>query len=209
MLVLHDLGDAAGGALWRASVGDRVLAPDLPGHGEAPAPVNGAYDPGVVIVAGRRALLDAGAEPAIVVGCGTQAYAATVLAIGGFASGLVLLDGLQGRWHSADESVAVMYAWVRAIADDPDALAPAPAPGPNSLDPRTSHGYGASPTEWFAQDFWAAVPVPTLLLETPESPTPAAERGERASWFAHSTLVEIPNPAPTTVLEAITAWRHA
>ena len=49
VLVLHDAGEEGAGAPWRAALAEAgwpgpVLAPDLPGHGEAPAPCGGAYE---------------------------------------------------------------------------------------------------------------------------------------------------------------------
>ena len=45
IVVLHDLGDHAGGAPWVAALEacglSEVVGPDLPGHGSAEAPVGG------------------------------------------------------------------------------------------------------------------------------------------------------------------------
>jgi pimeloyl-ACP methyl ester carboxylesterase len=212
VLVLHDVGDAAAGAPWRAAlevqppVAARV-APDLPGHGSSPAPRNGAYDPSVVLSAARRAIRDHGLERPLVVGVGANAYAALVLAFGAHLRAVAIVDGLGGRWRDPADEVAAMYARLRRIADDPAATAPSP---PEGLDPRAAHGYDNSTAPWFARHFWGQLDLPVLVVETPASPTPASERAERAAWFGGpATLVELDDPSPASVVAAVVAWQHA
>jgi hypothetical protein len=213
VFVFHDIGDADAGAQWRSAMSESAWpepwrAPDLPGHGAAPAPFNGAYDPSVAIVLARDVILSDLGGTALVVGRGEHAYPTCVLAIGGLASAVVLVDGLSGPWQTPREDIDEMYSWLRSIADDPDATADPP---PNGLDPRARYGYGiAGAPRAFCGRLWRAVKVPALLLETPASTTPAGERAERASWFGGSaTLVEESSADPGALLAHIAAWAHA
>ncbi len=204
-LVLHDLGDPEGGAVWRAALPDeRWSAPDLPGHGTTPAPRNGAYDPMAVVTLARRWFADQADAGRVLLGVGQNAHGAAVLASGGGCDALVVVDGLHARFGTPAEEVAAMYAMVRAIAEDPAATAPAP---PQGLDPRATYGYGVTVSAPFLQRFWAAIGVPVLVVETPASPTPADERAERAAWFAGPvTVVEVADAGPGAALAAVLPW---
>ena len=97
-----------------------------------------------------------------------------------------------------------MYAGLRAILADAPSTTPAPSSG---HDPRTRHGYGVSVSPAFAQRFWGAVACPVLVIETPASLTPAAERPERVAWFGGpTTLVELDSDEPAAVVAAVEAW---
>ena len=97
-----------------------------------------------------------------------------------------------------------MYAQIRGVLADPGARRPAPEHG---LDPRTAHGYALVSTARQCRRFWGAIEIPTLLVETPRSSTPPGERAERASWFGGpTTLVEVPDATPATVLATIANW---
>ena len=119
-LVLHDLGAEAAGAPWRAVVPDGWAAPDLPGHGAAPAPRHGAYDPLGPATLARWALGGSG----VVVGVGANAHGALVLAAGGACERAVVVDGLWGPWRAAEDQIAEMYAGLRRIVDHEAAVAP-------------------------------------------------------------------------------------
>jgi hypothetical protein len=204
-LVLHDLGDPEGGAGWRSALdAETWSAPDLPGHGSAPAPRNGAYDPMAVVTLARCwfAAREGGAR--VVMAVGQNAHAGAVLGAGGGCDALVLVDGLHGPFGSPVEDVAAMYATVRAIADDPAATGPPPTHG---LDPRATYGYGVTVTATFLQRFWGDITLPVLVVETPASATPALERAERVSWFAGPvTLAEVPDSSPATIAGAVEPW---
>lgn len=206
-VVLHDLGDADGGAAWRAAVPDptwEVL--DLPGHGVEPAPRHGAYDPMGPMTLARWRLAHHGDRGSLVVGVGENAIGALLLAAGGACDAIAIVDGLHGPWpDTAEERVEVMYRQVRAVLADPASHGPAPV---GVVDPRTAHGYALVNTPRQCRRFWSVVTIPTLVVETPASSTPPGERAERVGWFGGPTsLVELDAAAPSDVLEVVQRWR--
>jgi len=132
VLVLHDAGDVGGGGPWRIALTEAawtgpVLAPDLPGHGGAPAPSGGAYEPADAVLHVLAHVAPDGGPRPVVVGVGVHGWAAQLLALGGRSSGLVLVDGLGGPWMGPVEATDRVRRWLRAISDDPDAVGPPPA----------------------------------------------------------------------------------
>lgn len=205
VVVLHDLGDRDGGARWRDVAPDDWHVPDLPGHGVAPAPRTGHYDP-MGAVAMARWILAAGDpdDPSMLVGVGQNAHGALVHAAGGGCDRVVVVDGLWGEWRDPATEIDTYYATIRALAADPAATGRAPAFG---LDPRATYGYGVMTSARFAQQFWATIAQPILVVETPASSTPPAERSERAGWFGGPvTLVEVATADPVDVVAAVRAW---
>jgi hypothetical protein len=205
-VVLHDLGDPEGGSAWRAAApGPHWEAPDLPGHGSAPAPRHGAYDPTGPLTLARWRIAHHGVPGSLAVGVGENALGALLLAAGGACEAVAVVDGLWGPWPDTPESrVEVMYAQVRAVLADAPSHA---APPPSGLDPRTAHGYALVSTPRMCRRFWGCLECPTLLVETPRSRTPAADVEERAGWFGGpTTLVALDTAEPPAVLEAIAAW---
>lgn len=206
VVLLHDLGDPAAGAKWRAAAPADWIVPDLPGHGSTPATRTGHADPMSAVAIARWAIARStdGAPDATLVGVGQNAHAALVHAAGGGCDRVVVVDGLWGPWRSPAEEVDAFYAMVRDIASDPAATGPPPASG---LDPRATYGYGVMSSADFAQRFWAAIDQPVLAVETPASTTPRAERAERGGWFGGPvTVVELESGEPTAVVDAIRAW---
>jgi pimeloyl-ACP methyl ester carboxylesterase len=204
VVVLHDLGDPAGGARWRAAAPADWIAPDLPGHGATPAVRTGHYDPLAIAAIARWTIPDA--ATATLMGVRRNAHAAVVAAVAGECARLVIVDGLWGPWRTPAAEVDAFYAYVRRIASDPGATAAAPAHG---LDPRAAHGYGVFAGATFAQQVWGAVDQPVLVVETPRSATPESERAERISWFAGPvTLVTAPDDEPA-IVAAIETWLGA
>lgn len=200
VVLLHDLGAEEAGEPWRAAAPDDWVVPDLPGHGQVPAPRHGAYDPMNPVTLARWTLGGSG----VVVGVGQNAHGALILAAGGGCDAVVIVDGLWGEWQEPDDAIAQMYAGLRAILADDGATAPAP---PSGLDPRTKHGYGVNISPSFAQRFWGAITCPVLAIETPGSPTPPDDRAERLSWFGgSSTLVELAEATPSAVVRTIESW---
>ncbi len=203
VVLLHDLGAVEAGAPWRAAAPDAWHVPDLPGHGETPAPRHGAYDPMGPVTLARWALAD---DPAagLVVGVAQNAHGALILAAGRGCGAVAIVDGLWGPWQEADDAIDAMYAGLRAILAHAPSTTPAPSAG---LDPRTRHGYGVSMSPAFARRFWGAVACPVLVIETPASLTPAAERPERVTWFGGpTTLVELDSDEPAAVVAAVAGW---
>jgi hypothetical protein len=203
LLVLHDLGSADAGGPWRSVEwkGD-LLAPDLPGHGSAALPVGEAYALADPALWALPVLRDAGwTDPPIILGVGRSGLGAEVLAAGGRAAVLVLVDGLGGPWLTPTETAAATRAWVRGVFADRDSLAPA---GDRRPDPRLAHGF---PPPWerrFIEGLRGSITVPVLALETPASPTPAAEQRDRlASYGGAATLTRITSADPETVYSAL------
>ena len=210
LLVLHDVGDEAAGTPWRTAADGTwpgpVLAPDLPGHGDAPAPIGGSYDTVDAALVAARVMAGAGDdfERPVVLGVGANGWAAEVVALGGRASGLVLVDGLGGPWRTASESIDAGVRWLRDLADDPAATGPPPARG---LDPRLRHGVLPMASRSTAEDAAAALTVPVLVLSTPADPLPPDDRDALANRFgAGATVVTLPDRSADAVLAAALSW---
>jgi hypothetical protein len=210
ILVLHDVGGAgaAGGEPWRQALigvgwpADQVIAPDLPGHAGCPPPVGGGYD------AGDAAFFTASllpAESGVVVGVGVNGWVAQVFALGGKASTLVLVDGLGGPWRSPREAIAASRDWLRAVADDPEAVAPAP-PG-TDLDPRLRHPIPSMGSRRSALRMASTMPVPTLLVESPRSRLGDDDVDEIAAAFPHLLgVAKVDEPTPEAVAAALAGY---
>ncbi len=106
LLVLDDIG-ASGGGEWASAFAGwpgRVLAPDLPGHNGMPPPVGGHYEAGDAVYVALDLLRAVRPDRVVVgVGVGHSGAAAQILAVGGRANGLVLVDGLGGPWLAPAE----------------------------------------------------------------------------------------------------------
>ncbi len=201
-MLLHELGDLHGGALWRAAAPTDWIIPDLPGHGIAPAPRSGHYDPMVPISFARWMLPSEAAST--LVGVGEHAHCALVHAAGAGCGRVVIVDGLGGPWLGAREQIDEFYDSLRAIVDDPLASTPPPATG---TDPRTRYGYGVNLSSAFVQRFWAIIDQPVLAIETPASTTPLDERAERITWFGgDAKLVELESNEPSAIVAAVLKW---
>lgn len=202
LLAIHDLG-ADGGDPWAqafASWDGNVDAPDLPGHGEAPPPVGGHHEVGdAVFSLVDRLSPPPGAEP-VVVGVGKNGLVARTLALGGRAAALVLVDGLGGPWLDiADANVALRDAR-RAVLTTPGALEP---PTAGTVDVRATLAPVFGDRDHVMR-MLAAVPVPTLVVETPSSPVDDAE--SVAAVIADHAVVRLDSDDPATVAAAVTAW---
>lgn len=210
LLVLHASGDLAGGAPWAeaftaAGWPGHVLAPDLPGHAGAPPPLGGNYESGGAVFAVLpllRKLAD-GPRP-VVVGVGCTGWGAMIVALSGRAAGLVLVDGLGGPWSTPQEIIAGQRDILRAIADDPAAVAPPP---PGDSDPRLLHTIGTLRNERLATRMAAGMPVPTLVLESPGSPLPATDRERLIGQFkAPVEVATVATARPSEVAPRVVAW---
>jgi hypothetical protein len=166
------------------------------------------YDPVGAVVAAVPIIAERfGDHPPVVAGHGTSAYAALVLALAGRASAVVLVDGLGGRWVGPAEAIDDLYAHLRGLLDDPAAMGPAPNDG--SVDPRAARGFPSYQSRSLWEPVWRSTTVPTLVIETPSSPTPPEERGERIGCLGGTTLtVELADDDPASVIAAIARWAH-
>lgn len=202
LLVLHDLG-AAGGDEWAIAFdkwNGRVLAPDLPGHNGTPPLVGGHHETGDAVYVALDLVREEPLDDVVVVGVGHSGAAAQVLALGGRAAGVVLIDGLGGPWLGPDEIDARQREMRRRILTSPGALAE-PAPGAN--DPRATMVVGATDRR-FAVDQAEAMPVPVLIIETPSSPTPDAV--ELHAHFRDATLHHLDARDPSWISTLVRSW---
>ena len=201
LVVLHDVGDEGGGRPWREAFLDagwrgEVLAPDLPGHAGAPPPEGGNFEPAdsaYVVVP----LLSKLGRPAVVVGVGVNGWAATLCGLAGKALAVVLVDGTGAPWITPTEAIRRQRDWLRALADDPEAVDP-PPPGA-ALDPRLRHGLPSHGSRRLAFRAAERLPVPQLLLESPASGAPSEDAA------ALGPVVAIPDALPATVAAATLA----
>ncbi|HEX5266329.1 MAG TPA: hypothetical protein VFW24_06110 [Acidimicrobiales bacterium] len=212
LLVLHALGDPEGGAPWAgafraAGWPGAVHTPDLPGHAGREPPLGGGYHRADPALFGALVLAEGAVESAVVVGVGPSGWGAELLALGSRAVALVLVDGLGGPWLDAPAAVEAERAWVRRLADDPAALAPAPAGG--RLDPRLGHGVPGQTDRGLALRAAGAVSVPVLVVET-AGPGPAllspGETEEVVAAFPAAELVRLEGASPAAVADAVTKW---
>ncbi len=203
VVVLHDLGDAAGGAPWRSAlkaVGiDEVVAPDMPGHGEAPAPVGGNYvraDAGYLLAR----LQGEGLAPdhAVIVGVGHSGWIAQVAAIGGHAAAVAVVDGLGAPWRPVQERLADRRTRTRRLLDDDAAMTPHDGPGP---DPRIRHVMAPHGDIALAVEAAELVTVPALVVD----PDPVAVDAVVAAFAGPTTFVE-GGRTPASVAVALGDW---
>ena len=199
LLAIHDLG-AGGGAEWAQAMRDwpgPVLAPDLPGHGDAPMPVGGHHEAGD---AAFHLVDHLDGPQRVVLGAGHNGHVARVLALGGRATALVLVDGLGGPWLDVAGRNAALRAVRRRILHTPEALAPHHPPG---TDPRATMVLGATDRD-FTVEVCRRITVPVLVVETPASPTPDAD--DVAAAFPEATLARVDDPAPAAVAPTVIGW---
>jgi hypothetical protein len=172
LLVLHRLGDERGGAEWRDALVQEGWsgpwsAPDQPGHADAPWEAD-FYDPSHLVIAPLRHLHETEwSERPVVVAVGVQSSAAMFLALGGRAAAIVLVDQPEAGPDDVEEVQRAEYAWLRGLADDPEAQAPAPY---GRTDPRTRHGCAPRLDAEYTARQLAAIAVPVLELDAEDPP---------------------------------------
>lgn len=210
IVVVHDLGDEDAGAPWRAAFDDAgwtgpVLAPDLPGHGREAPPPDGSYelvDPAWFLL--RKVHGVSWAELPVLVGVGAAGWAAQLFALAGRAAALVLVDGLGGPWQAPAAWAATQRIWLRALADDPAAVALAPSGG---LDPRLRHGVLPLTGRRMAERSARALTVPVLIVQTPRAALEAVCVDDLVRQFGGSATVEqLADRGPDLVATAVTEW---
>lgn len=208
-LVLHDFG-AEGGAPWRAALRaagwpGEVEAPDLPGHGRRPAPLDGNYEYTDAAWFGVRVLHEGHFErPPVVIGVGDTGWSAHVLALGQRVGALVLVDGLGGPWQTPEEWVDAQRRWIRSVADDAEAVAPAP---PGRPDPRLGHGVLPMGSRDLAERAAASLTVPVLVIQTPAATVDVADHRHH---FPAGTVFECTaERRPDLIAPIIVEWASA
>ena len=202
LLVIHDAG-GPGGQPWADAFSawlGPVVAPDLPGHGSAAPPDGGHHDLGDAVFAVAPLLPGADELPPVVVGVGVNGHAATLLALAGRVTALVLVDGLGGPWLDVPARDAALRAVRRRILDTPALREPHRGPGP---DPRATALVPMTDRS-FMVDVSRRIAVPMLVIETPASPTPDPE--EVVAGADDCTLVRLADPAPSSVAAAVLEW---
>lgn len=202
LLVLHDLG-ARGGGEWAAALAGwpgRVWAPDLPGHNGTPPPVGGHYETGDAVFAALDLMRAGAPDELVIIGIGHNGAAAQVLALGGRAVGLVLVDGLGGPWLGPVEIEARQREMRRRILTTPGAMS---EPAPGVSDPRATMVVRAA-DRGFAVRQAEAMPVPVLLIETPSSPTP--DTVDLVDHFSRATLTHIDAVDPGHAASIVQSW---
>ncbi len=204
VLVLHPLGDPGGGGPWRAAFGaagwpGEVVAPDLPGHAGAAPPVGGCYelsDPAFAVAA-----LDLPVPVDLVVGVGASGWGAQLVALGGRARAVVLVDGLGRPWRTTDQRFAETFLRLRALEQVPHE-AGAPAGG---LDPALAHPPLPHGDRELARRALDAHTGPLLLLEP--SDTDRDDLDELLGGRSAPTAVEVVDSRhPDAVAAAVTSW---
>lgn len=213
LLILHDFGDFGGGTRWAEAFRSAgwtgpVLAPTMPGHaGKEPA-VGGTYeliDPAVQ--AARELAKEPGDNTRIVVGVGLAGWSAHLVTLAGRAGSLVLVDGLSGPFDDVPSRMArrreAMRAQVEANLAGTDAVK-------DGLDIRVKSGPLPHSDHALATESADLVSVPTLLLETVNSPVTTAERLELVERYRSGgndcMVAEIDTPDPATVAAAVVSW---
>lgn len=133
-----------------------------------PEPLTDLSDPVLDLVRHTEAPLAAG----VVVGCGRAGWSAQLLALGGRAGALALVDGLPELFVTPEEAVALRLDRMRQLLDGP----PESPPHVSSMD--------------FAKRAAEAVAVPVLVIETPASRTPREVRKAVVPCFSNVRVIE-------------------
>ena len=172
LLVLHDLGVKRGAADWRDALdaggwAGPWSAPDLPGHGEAPLGCD-YYDPADLVMIALWWLRErAWSALPVVLAVGQQAVVGEFLALGGRASGLVLVEAPPVVDLDPEESQRITYGWLRSLAG-----VGADSRGPHRLPPQTDAAWSARQR--------AAISVPMLELD---DAAPAEVLAAARAWW--------------------------
>jgi pimeloyl-ACP methyl ester carboxylesterase len=202
VLVLHELGSSGGGEWADAFSGwpGRVLAPDLPGHDGTPPPTGGNYELGDAVYVALDLVRSEAPDELVVVGVGRNGAAARILALGGRAVGLVLVDGLGGPWLGPDEIEMRAREMRRRILTSPVAMS---EPEPGVTDPRAAMVVGPADRDFVVRQA-RAMPVPVLVIETPSSPTPDTD--DLVGHFAQATVVRMDACDPRRIASVVPRW---
>jgi len=145
-------------------------------------------------------LRGAAPDELVVIGVGHSGAAAQTLALGGRATGLVLVDGLGGPWLEPVDIDTRQHEMRRRIMTTPGALS---APAPGADDPRATLFVGTADRA-FAVRRAEALPVPVLVIETPSSSTPDTD--DLVEHFAEATLTRIDARDPARAAAVVRSW---
>jgi hypothetical protein len=213
LLVLPPFTDTRASADWHdafAAAGwpNGFVDAELPGRVSAPPPVGGNYelvDPAVAVMCRCPPAVasESGTAP-IVVGIGPSGWSAHLLALGGRAGGLVLVDGLGAPWVTPNEAFSWQQRLLRSIADDPRAVDPPPV---GERDPRLDHPMSGHGSRRLAERALESTSVPLLIIETPDSQAlvhDVHELGTRVP--AGATVIELESVALPNIASAVVAW---
>ncbi len=210
VLILRDHGEPASADAWSdafSAVGfDPVVVPDLAGDAGVAAPVGGNYtrlDPIYQVareVVEGQVLTDGVVSDMLLVGVGSSGWAALVLALAGQARGLVLVDGVGAPWLGAVDRGRRRRERLRAMAQDPTAMTPAPLV---NVDPRLGHHGQPHGDREAVVHAAKAIAVPTLLIQTDET---VAEDLAEAFVFGGGAATRARPPTPHGVAELVHGW---
>ena len=169
-VLLHDLGDAAGGAAWRAVAPAEWIIPDLPGHGATPAPrtrplrPDGGGGPGPLGHRRRRRRPShrrAGQRPQP---ARPRRRAEGAAAAWSWSTGCAERGGRPPRRSTRSTPASVRSSPIRVLTARRHAT---------GRDPRTTHGYGVMMGPDFAGGSGAPSTNRCWSSRHPASPTPA------------------------------------
>lgn len=204
VVVLHELGDAAGGDPWRIALEEvdvsDVMAPDLPGHGAAAPPIGGNYvraDGGYLLAQLLHEGLDL--DDAVLVGVGHSGWIATVAAIGGHCGALALIDGLGRPFRPVADRLARRRQRTRDLLADDTAMAVHDGPGP---DPRLQYVLEPHGDQALAVEAAGLVRVPALVIEPEVDEATAAV----VSSFGGAVQVHETDCTPEGAAAALRTW---
>lgn len=206
VVVLHDLGDPAGGRTWQTALAQAgwpglVVAPDLPGHAGVPPPVGGFHE--LADPAFTFASLALPSPVDLVVGVGASGWAAQLVTLGGRARAVALVDGLGSPWldrrtrleASRDRLRALARLGATAAVVDPQGLDPA------LHDPPRPHG-----DRDLARRALSSLDAPLLVIERRSPPAPDDVDDLLASRTGRTQLVSLPGGAPAEAAAEIVMW---
>jgi hypothetical protein len=210
VVVLHGPGDADGGAGWRGALeafGWSAVGPTLAGHAGEPPPVGGTHDLADPAYRAAAVLTDDQVSSArAVVGIGASGWSATVMAVAGVGTALVLVDGLGDPWTALEDRLARRRRRLRRMADVVTGAASMPEPSPG-LDASVAWWPDPIGDRELVLTMVAALSVPALIVRSPASESPDPEIV--AAFGAGADVIEVADASPSTVAPVVDAWLAA
>lgn len=189
-----------------AGFAGEVVAPMPAGWFQSPPPVGGHAE---VVDPLFEILDDLGDtdRSRIAIGVGGAGWPATLVALAGRASALVLIDGCGGPWldpveRSRRQSAALAERRDELLGAEGEADSGSGRPAGSAVL-RSGHHNRALAFE--AADELVKANVAVLLIETPQSTTPAREVGELGEALG-SPPAQVGERTPTAIAEALKRW---